>query len=168
MTIRYCSPQDLSEYVKEDELWLRDPVIEHWDISGGLPVDPADGDRYISDGTDEELGWYDGYIYEYDEEDDTWYEEIPIEGWMVWMLFELVFWVFFSGGWMEIGSGTYVPYEGAVDDVDLGAHTLTTTSTIKSGGFSVGATPGIDTTFIDNDGNTITVTKGLVTAKTSP
>lgn len=28
--------------------------------------------------------------------------------------------------------------------------------------------PGIDTTFIDNDGNTITVRNGLITAKTPP
>lgn len=27
---------------------------------------------------------------------------------------------------------------------------------------------GIDTTFIDNDGNTITVVKGIITAKTAP
>lgn len=27
---------------------------------------------------------------------------------------------------------------------------------------------GIDTTFVDNDGNTITVTNGIITAKTAP
>lgn len=94
--------------VKISNTWMLDPVEEHWDISEGLPVDPEDGDRYISDGTDEELGWYDGYIYEWDEEREEWIETLPIEGMMVWLIFEMVLWVFFSGGWMEIGSDSFL------------------------------------------------------------
>ena len=37
-----------------------------------------------------------------------------------------------------------------------------------SGGFVDGSNAGIDTSFVDNDGNTITVSGGLVTAKTAP
>jgi len=36
------------------------------------------------------------------------------------------------------------------------------------GGFSDGASAGIDTTFLDQDGNTITVSGGIITAKTAP
>jgi len=36
------------------------------------------------------------------------------------------------------------------------------------GGFSDNGTPGIDTTFLDQDGNTITVNGGIITAKTAP
>jgi hypothetical protein len=39
---------------------------------------------------------------------------------------------------------------------------------LSTSGYLVGATPGIDTTFVDADGNTITVTKGIITAKTAP
>lgn len=34
--------------------------------------------------------------------------------------------------------------------------------------FNVGGTDGLTTTFIDNDGNTISVTGGIITAKTAP
>jgi len=118
--------EDDENKVKISTTWLLDPVEEHWDITEGLPPDPELGDRYISDGTDEELGWYDGYIYEWDGEE--WYETIPIEGMMVWLIWEMVWWVFFSGGWMEMGSGTYVPYTGANQDVNLGAYNLTLVS----------------------------------------
>lgn len=92
-----------------EDPWLLDPVEEEWDISEGLPTgdDRFDGVRYVSDGTSEELGWYDGYIYEWHEEDGYWEETLPIEGMMVWLLFEMVMWVFFSGGWMELGSDSY-------------------------------------------------------------
>jgi len=36
------------------------------------------------------------------------------------------------------------------------------------GGYEDNGTPGIDTTFTDNDGNTITVSGGIITAKTAP
>jgi len=128
------APSDGIMYGRRNGAWenitLLPPVEEEWDITEGLPPDPEVGDRYISDGTDEELGWYDGYIYEWDGEE--WYETIPLEGFMVWLIFEMVFWVFFSGGWMEMGSGTYVPYEGAIYDVDLGTKAITTTGDITS------------------------------------
>jgi hypothetical protein len=92
--------------VKISNTWMLDPVEEYWDISDGLPVDPEVGDRYISDGTDEELGWYDGYIYEWDGEE--WEETLPIEGMMVWLIFEMVWWVFMSGGWREEGWDSYL------------------------------------------------------------
>lgn len=134
-----------------DDPWLVAPVEEYWDISGGLPVDPAIGDRYISDGTDTGLGWYDNYIYEWD--GTEWIESIPVEGWVVWLLFELVFWVFFSGGWMEVGSGTYVPYVGATLDVDLGTHDLTTSGIATTGGVVFpAADPGVAGAWWDNAG----------------
>jgi hypothetical protein len=34
--------------------------------------------------------------------------------------------------------------------------------------FNVDGTDGITTTFVDNDGNTITVVGGIITAKTAP
>lgn len=37
-----------------------------------------------------------------------------------------------------------------------------------TGGFRDNGTAGIDTTFVDNDGNTITVSGGIITAKTAP
>ena len=77
--------------------YFRDPVEERWDPTGGLPPDPADGDRYISTGT--AGGWEDGYIYEWDEEDGEWVEEIPVEGWLVWIILEAMFFVFGSFGW---------------------------------------------------------------------
>ena len=36
------------------------------------------------------------------------------------------------------------------------------------GGYSDNSVAGIDTTFVDNDGNTITVSGGIITAKTAP
>ena len=97
-------------YLKIEDSWLVPPIESWWDISEGLPVDPEVGDRYGSDGTDEELGWYDGYIYEWDGEE--WVESIPVEGWMVWALFDMVLWFFFSGGWAEVGSDSYLRLDG--------------------------------------------------------
>lgn len=91
--------------ITADAPWLVDPVEEYWDITEGLPPLPEEGDRYISDGEDEELGWYDGYIYEWDGEE--WVESIPEIGWMVWLMLEMVLWVFMSGGWREVGWDSY-------------------------------------------------------------
>ena len=107
----------------EDIMWVLPPIIEWYDPTGGLPVDPDVGDRYGADETAN--GWTQDYIYEWD--GTEWVEESPEEGWMIWDLLGLIFWVFFSGGWMEEGSLTYVPYTGATTDVDLGVHDLTTT-----------------------------------------
>lgn len=59
---------------------------------------------------------------------------------------------------------------GATDDgkVDI-AGFLTIAGTIKSANYQSGdGSAGIDTTFLDQDGNTITIKDGLVTAKTAP
>ena len=122
------APSDGTMYGRRDGAWeritLMPPVERDWDITTGLPVAPEEGDRYISDGTDEDLGWYDGYIYEWD--GTEWIESIPVEGWMVWLIFEMVFWVFFSCGWMEMGEDTHlkldcsnVPLTGTltIDDI---------------------------------------------------
>jgi len=104
--------------VKISTTWLLDPVEEHWDITEGLPPDPEVGDRYISDGTDEELGWYDGYIYEWDGEE--WYETIPVEGMVVWLIWEMVWWVFMSGGWREVGWDSYVALDQTTPQTMMG------------------------------------------------
>jgi hypothetical protein len=54
------------------------------------------------------------------------------------------------------------------DSVALKA-TLNETGVFNAvGGFSDNGSAGIDTTFVDNDGNTITVKGGIITAKTAP
>jgi len=86
------------------------PPVEDWhDPTGGLPVDPLVGDRYISEAT--AGGWTTDYIYEWD--GDEWIESVPTEGWMVWMLLEFMFYVFFSGGWTAIDHGSLI---GLTDD----------------------------------------------------
>jgi hypothetical protein len=104
--------------VKISNTWMLDPVEEYWDITDGLPVDPEVGDRYISDGTDEELGWYDGYVYEWDGEE--WEETLPLEGMMVWLIFEMVWWVFMSGGWREVGWDSYVALDQTIPQTFTG------------------------------------------------
>jgi len=49
-----------------------------------------------------------------------------------------------------------------------GVGAATFSNNVDAASFSVGSTAGIDTTFVDADGNTITVTKGIITAKTAP
>ena len=100
--------------------WLAPPIIEWYDPTEGLPADPEVGDRYGADATAE--GWTIDYIYTWD--GVTWVESIPDDGWMVWALLDLIFWVFFSGGWMEVGSGTFIPYTGATNNIDLGSRSL--------------------------------------------
>ena len=90
---------DLSDYA-----WLVPPITEWYDPTGGLPVDPDVGDRYGADATAE--GWTIDYIYEWD--GTEWVESEPEEGWMIWALSELLFYVFFSGGWMEIGADSFL------------------------------------------------------------
>lgn len=103
--------------------WLMPPIIEWYDpvAEGGLPADPDVGDRYGCDGTG--YGWTIDYIYEWD--GSEWIESAPEEGWMLWCLFEMLFYIFFSGGWMVDGEYTYVPYTGAIYDVDLGEKNIT-------------------------------------------
>ncbi len=82
---------------------LLPPIDDWYDPTAGLPVSPAVGDRYISDGTGS--GWTDGYVYEWD--GVSWIETEPEEGYMIWDLLDLIFYVFFSGGWMEVGDNSY-------------------------------------------------------------
>lgn len=101
-------------------VWLFPPIIDWYDPTDGLPVDPEVGDRYGSDAT--AGGWTIDYIYEWD--GISWIESAPEDGWMIWDLFNLILWAFFSGGWMEVGSETFVPYSGANSDTDLGEYSL--------------------------------------------
>jgi len=117
----------------DDSMWLVDPVEDSYDPTGGLPADPTVGDRYISDDTAN--GWTIDYIYEWD--GTSWEESIPEEGWMVWMLLDLLYYVFFSGGWMEVGSGTYLSLDGESIDVTNGTFDLTTTGDISVGAATV-------------------------------
>jgi len=51
----------------------------------------------------------------------------------------------------------------------VGCGAVTSTGLVRGdGGFSDGANAGIDTTFLDNDGNTITVNGGIITSKVAP
>ena len=133
--------------------WLLPPVEEEWDITGGLPVDPAVGDRYVSDGTDVGLGWYDTYIYEWT--GSYWEETMPREGMMVWFLLDLLFYVFFSGGWMEVGSGSF----WSLDDNQLGI------TGDKTGSFDLTTTGSISAATL-TDG-TFSVTGGAITGMNS-
>jgi hypothetical protein len=86
--------------------FLRDPVDDWRDPTGWLPPAPSDWDRYWADWSGS--GWTDWYIYEWDEDAWVWIESIPTEWIMFWMIAELLFYVFFSGGWMEAGEFSFV------------------------------------------------------------
>jgi len=93
---------------------------------------------------------------------------------MIWDLLELIFWVFFSGGWMEEGYYTYVPYEGAIYDVDLNDKDLTNVGTLTAGNLTVGGSAisfgdyvpytGADTA-VDLGSQNLTTT-GIITGNT--
>jgi hypothetical protein len=141
------APSDGTMYGRRDGAWermtLMPPVEEYWDITEGLPPLPEEGDRYISDGEDEELGWYDGYIYEWDGEE--WVESVPEIGWMVWLLLEMVFWVFMSDGWREVGWDSYWSLWDAQTGIEgdkSGSFDLATTGTISGINVTSGADPG--------------------------
>jgi len=105
------APDDGTMYGRMNGAWERitlfPPVADWWDPTGGLPVAPEVGDRYAADGSGS--GWTDGYIYEWDGED--WIEtEVSGEadwGMMIWVIAEIMFYVFASGGWEEVGSDSY-------------------------------------------------------------
>jgi len=105
--------------------WVMPPVEDTFDPTGGLPVAPTTGDRYISEATAN--GWIENYIYEWD--GSAWVGTAPEEGLMVWMLFDLIFYVFFSGGWMEVGDESYLMLDGsnANQDIDISTYDLITT-----------------------------------------
>jgi len=129
-----CTWKESSIQTLVDEgMWLVDPVEDSYDPTGGLPADPTVGDRYISDATAN--GWTINYIYEWD--GTSWEESIPEEGWMVWLLFDMVLWFFYSGGWAEVGSGTYLSLDGESIDVTNGTFDLTTTGDISVGAATV-------------------------------
>ena len=139
--------EDLSNYVQEapedgviygrrngewDPITLMPPVDDWWDPTGGLPEDPEVGDRYLAEDTGS--GWTADYIYEWDGEE--WVEEIPIDGWMIWILFELIFYVFFSGGWMEVGYYSYWSLwdnQTGIEGNKSGSFDLTTTGVVTAG-----------------------------------
>ena len=57
---------------------------------------------------------------------------------------------------------------GATTGIRLLNDTVVTGFVDASTGFKDNGTAGIDTTFVDADGNTITVSGGIITAKTAP
>ena len=107
-------------YVKAEDMFIMPPVEDFYDPTGGLPAAPSVGDRYIA--SDTANGWTEDYVYEWD--GDSWVEYAPEEGWMIWILYLLVFMVFFSGGWMEVGSLSY----WTVDTTQIGLTGNKTTS----------------------------------------
>ena len=72
---------------------------------------------------------------------------------------------------MEIGSGTYVPYEDALYDVNLGNRNLTTTGTVSAVHKTADGTAAVaDGTYVMGLGTatngTITIVDGIITAVT--
>jgi len=130
----YSTPLGLGDFEEFDGSeggWLLPPVDDWYDPAGGLPGAPTIGDRYVSESTAN--GWTQDYIYEWDGSD--WVEYPPEEGWMIWMLLELMFYVFFSGGWMEVGADSFLNLDGsnANSNIDIGSYDFTTTGAISGG-----------------------------------
>ena len=163
----------------DDGIWLFPPVEEFWDPTGGLPPDPDDGDRYIADGT--AGGWTMDYVYEWDDSAGEWVESIPEEGWMIWILWELLFYVFFSGGWMALPSTDHVDLDnlawsvaGHTMDTNLamGDNNITGAGTIASGTHTVSSDLILALGSITSNsgaisfGNELLSTNGNVTATT--
>jgi len=124
-----ATQQSIKAYVDtEVSPWLLPPAEDTYDPTGGLPVGPSVGDRYISDATAN--GWTEDYVYEWD--GSSWVETVPEEGEMIWMLLALVHWVFFSGGWMEVGSGSFLALDGSNADsnIDISTYDLITTGAV--------------------------------------
>ena len=103
-------------YVLNEDWFVMPPIEDFYDPTGGLPVDPEVGDRYISDATAN--GWTYDYVYEWD--GTEWVESVPEEGWMIWELIGLILWVFFSGGWMEVGDASFLRLDGTNDPMTGG------------------------------------------------
>jgi hypothetical protein len=123
--------------------WLAPPIDDWWDPTAGLPVDPDVGDRYGSDATAN--GWTIDYIYEWTGEE--WVETAPEEGWMMWELFDMILWFFFSGGWGEVGSGSYWTVDTAQTGLTgdkTGQFNLNIgTGTLGSGTHTIGGSTGV-------------------------
>jgi hypothetical protein len=112
---------DLSDYATTDYVdegtWLMPPIIDWYDPTGGLPVDPEVGDRYGADATAN--GWEVDHIYEWTGAE--WEESDPVEGWMLWCLVEMLFYIFLgSGGWEEVGSDSYLKLDQTTPQTTVG------------------------------------------------
>ncbi len=129
---------DHPQYLLIDDTWLLPPVDARYYPIGGLPGTPDVGDRYLSIGTAN--GWTDGYIYEWD--GSVWIETIPEEGQMVWIIFELLFYVYFSSDWMEVGEDSYFRIDGSkvmTGDLNLGPNGI-----VGSGGIDIKPSGDVD------------------------
>lgn len=132
--------------------WLIPPIIDWYDpvAEGGLPVAPEIGDRYGADSTG--YGWTIDYIYEWDGVE--WVESAPEEGWMLWDLLGLIFWVFFSGGWMEVGSDSFwsiTENQMGLTGDKSGSFDLTTTGNVEAD--ALVTTGGTSSDFVKGDGS---------------
>ena len=78
----------------------QESVIDFYDPSGGLPVGPSIGDRYISDATAN--GWTENYIYEYN--GSTWEETIINEGTAAWVEDQDALYLFNGTTWVIFGN----------------------------------------------------------------
>ena len=72
-----------------------------FDPTSGLPINPTNGDRYIS--LETANGWTVDYIYEY--VIDTWVESIPRTGWSLWNKGNNVIYAYNTNRWVEIMGG---------------------------------------------------------------
>jgi hypothetical protein len=73
-----------------------------------------------------------------------------------------------ADGYLDLGATTGIRLKADTtldENMDL---VLSGTGYVDSPSYKAGGVAGIDTPFVDADGNTITVTKGLITAKTAP
>lgn len=108
--------------------WIIDPVDDWRDPTSGLPVAPSDGDRYVADWS--WTGWTDWYIYEWDSTTSTWIETPPVLEMIFWMIAEMIWYVFGSGGRFAEGYGTYIPLDQTVPSL-FTAGTVTGTGLLK-------------------------------------
>jgi hypothetical protein len=111
--------------------WLAEPIDAWWDPTAGLPADPEVGDRYGSDATAN--GWTIDHIYEWN--GTEWMETEPEEGWLMWELFGMILWFFFSGGWGEVGYDSYWSLwndQTGITGDKTGSFNLTTTGELST------------------------------------
>jgi hypothetical protein len=78
----------------------QDGVKDRYDPTGGLPVGPATGDRYIATATAN--GWTDTYIYEYN--GSSWDPTTPLERMLVYVDDENVFYCYTGAAWVTLSS----------------------------------------------------------------
>lgn len=120
-------------------------IIDFYDPTGGLPADPDDGDRYISEATAN--GWIENYIEVYDATLDTWKNMEPVPGTIAWVdgiaAPQLQVWNSTNGAWEPLtGSSSTITIESfdtpgtTVNDVP--ADVTTVRVTMWGGGGSGG------------------------------